>query len=382
MVKPIELTVEIAARPEAVFAAMTDPARMPRWLPHTEAIEDPSGQVGEAGTTFIQRASAAIRRPGSTIAAAPDRSWHLRLDGFGERVDAIFRLEERIASTRVRFEARVQNGPALLAPLLNRLGSGLDRRSWSEALTRLKDEVERAAADIRAGTVYSLDSRAGIIRVGQVLAADDRHAHLRLYAQRFTKRPQRNNLTALRLDLPGHYGEIQPLTPTLKGAVRGRSPVTWLLADGGFGLAHIPVTRAALDAAAPVPLFDAGVTEDHLVPVTAWRIRQGRPFGEAPEPMIGAYLSVVRQEHGFGVMKLLRSEELGAHVRLYGTIFEERPTTIDELSLEPPVAPSDHLALTHPSLARWRPEFLAMAVVQPDELIGYEAWRRAKGGFT
>jgi uncharacterized protein YndB with AHSA1/START domain len=179
-VRPIEIEIEISAPAGAVFAAMTDPGRMPRWLPHTEAIEAPSGPIADAGTTFLQRGAPGIRRPGATVAADPPRSWHLRLAGFGERVDVTFRLEEVAGSTRLRAVADVQNGPAFLAPLLDRLASGLDRASWSSALARLKAEVARTPSAIRIGTVYSLDSGAGVFRIGQVLASTERHVHLRL----------------------------------------------------------------------------------------------------------------------------------------------------------------------------------------------------------
>jgi len=179
-----------------------------------------------------------------------------------------------------------------------------------------------------------------------------------------------------------HYGEIQPLAPTITGLARGRAGVAWLLADGGFGLPHLPVTLTALDSVAPSRLFDAGVAEEHLVPVSAWVTRNGRAFGEAPEPVIGAYLSVALEEGGFGIMKLLRREELGVHVRLYGGVLDERPTAVDERWLGSVAPRFEHMALTHPSLGRWRPEFLAMAMVEPDELIGYETWKRAKGGFA
>jgi len=315
----------------------------------------------------------------------------------GERVDAMFRLEERAASTRVRLEARIQNGPAILAPMLNRLGAGLDRKTWSGALERLKAEVERAPAAVQPGSVYSLDSRAGIFRIGQLLSANEGHAHVRLFEQRFTKRPERNDLAELRLGRPGHYAEIQPLGPTLKSAMRGGPSVGWLLADGGFGLAHVPLTRIAFDDAAPTPLFRAGIIEEHVAPVAAWRARNGSAFGETPGPMIGAYFSVFFGTHGYGVTKLLRFEPPGVHVRVYSTIFETRPTVIDEMSLETePLDPSHvmagrpspepfgmgHLALSHPNFARWQPEFLAMALVDPDELIGYQEWKLAKGSYT
>ncbi len=395
--KPIELEIEIAAAPAAVFAAMTEPSRMARWLPQTEAIEDPSGPIAEAGATFTQRAGPGIRRPGGTVAADPPSSWHLRMAGYGERVDALFRLEEAAGSTRLRLEARVNNGPAILAPVFNRLSFGLDRRIWSGALGRLKAEVERAPAAVHAGGVYSLDSRAGIFRVGQVLAADERAAHVRLYAQRFKKRPERGDLAELRLGRPGHYAEIQPLSPTFKGALAQVPKISWLLADGGFGMAHVPVSRVAFDDAEPMPLFDAGVAADHLAPIAAWQARGGRVFGEAPEPAVGAYLSVVVEGHGFGVMKLLQSELLGVHVRLYSNVFAERPASVDEGSLvsrpldlahviagRPSTEPFavGHLAISHPAFARWQPEVVSMTTVDPDELLGYEEWKLAKGGYT
>lgn len=394
--RPIELEVEIDAAPEAVFAAMTDPGRMARWLPQTEAIEDPSGPIGVAGATFTQRGAPGIRRPGGTVSADPPRSLHLRMSGYAERVDALFRLDDMAGSTRLLLEARVNNGPAILAPVVNRVSFGLDRRLWSGALARLKAEVERPQAVVHVGSVYSLDSRAGIFRVGQLLAANDRHAHLRLYAQQFKKRPTRGDLAELRLGRPGHYAEIQPLGPTFRGAMTGGSSNAWLLADGGFGLAHVPITRAAFDDAAPMPLFDAAIADDHLAAIDDWMHDGGRAFGEAPEPVVGAYLSVVREGSGFGIVKLLRFELAGVHVRQYSNVFAERPASVDERSLE--LRPPDpaalgagrpvpgpfgigHLPLSHPTFARWKPELVALALVHPDELLGYEEWKLAKGGF-
>ena len=396
VVRPIELEVEIAAAPVEVFAALTDPARMARWLPQTEGIEDPSGPLGEAGATFIQRGAPGIRRPGGTVEADPPRSLHLRMAGYGERVDARFRLDEVAGSTRLRLDARVSNGPALLAPLVNRLSFGLDRRLWSGALARLKAEVERSPAPIHVGSVYSLDSRAGIVRVGQLLECDERHAHLRLYAQRFKQRPQRGDLAELRIRRPDHYGEIQPLGPTLKGAIDSRPKIGWLLADGGFGLAHLPVSRGAFDDAEPIPLFDAGIVADYLTPVAAWQAQGRAAFGESPEPTVGAYMSILLDGHGFGIVKLLRSEFLGVHVRLYSNAFAVRPSSVDEASLEsrppdlapvaialPPAEPFaiGHLPLSHVAFARWKPELVALTLVDPSELLGYEEWKLAKGAF-
>jgi hypothetical protein len=392
-VKPIQLEVVIDAPPESVFSAMTDPARMPRWLPTTEAIEDPSGPIGAPGASFTQKGAPGFRRPGRTIAASPPSAWRIELVGFGERVDADFHLDDLAGSTRVRLEARVDNGPALLRPLMNRLGSGLDRRSWNGALTRLKTEVERPTVPVGHGTVYSMNTGAGVFRIGQVIDADDRYAHLRLYAQRFGKRPDRSRLTELRIERPGHYGEIQPLSPTIMGAVARGPRIGWLLVDGGFGLPHVPMTRRAFDDAMPEALLNAAVADEQLFMVDEWRHRGGSAFGEAAEPSVGAYLSVARGRGGFGVVKLLHSEQLGVHVRVYDNVFTERPSVIDERDLDWPQASSvtgrsvsepfaiGHLPISHSAFARWEPEIVSLTLVDHEELLGYEEWKLAKGGF-
>jgi hypothetical protein len=179
--------------------------------------------------------------------------------------------------------------------------------------------------------------------------------------------------------------------------MRGSRGAAWLLADGGLGLPHAPVTRDAFDNAEPMPMLDAAVADAHLAPVTAWQRRGGQAFGEAPGPGVGAYLSIVFEGYGFGIVKLLRLEFLGIHIRLYSNTFAERPVEIDEASLEsrpldlahamagePSPVPfaMRHLALSHASFARWQPEFVAMALVDPDEFLGYEEWKLAKGTYT
>jgi len=400
-VSRFELEQEISAPLDAVFAALTDATRLPRWLPNTEAIEEVSGPLTSAGTTFIQRGAPGIRRPGGTVASDPPRLWQVRMTGFGERVDATFRLEPGGEDvTRLRLSADVRNGPAFLAPLLDRAVSRLDQRVWRKALMNLRAELERPPAQLQVGAVYSLDSGAGIFRVGQLLDLDDGHVHVRLYQQRFGRRPSRTDLAPLGLGRPNHYADIQPLRPGVKAVVAGSPTVPWLLLDGGFGLPHVPLTRRAFDDAAPVELFKAGVTVALMEPIAAWHGRNGGAFGETPSPGVGAYVSVVLQGFGFGfgIVKLLRWEAQGVHVRVFSNSLEERPTTMSEASLEsrpldlaaatagrPPSEPIaiGHLPLTHASFAGWQPEFLSMTLVDPEELRGYEEWVEAgQGRFT
>lgn len=164
---------------------------------------------------------------------------------------------------------------------------------------------------------------------------------------------------------------------------------------------HFPMTGLEFDSAAPRSMLHASIGEADLAPLAAWRGRAGTAFGETPGPRIGAYFSiatdpVTTSTVGFQVVKLLRGQFRGVHLRMYSSVFPERPTAIDEAGLEsrPPdlalVAagrPSPepfaigHIPLSHRAFVELQPEFIQMALVDPDELLGFEEWRLAKGGF-
>lgn len=168
-----------------------------------------------------------------------------------------------------------------------------------------------------------------------------------------------------------------------------------LLLDGGYGLPHMPMTTEEFDSAVPQPLVAVELPLDHRESVAAWRARGGSAFGEPRGPSVGALFSVVGSDNHFGVVKLLRSELRGVHVRVYSNQFDERPAVVAEADLEirafnPGGFPGDkagapfgvgHLPLSHASFAAWKPEFISMAIVDPDELLGYGEWKLAKGGY-
>ncbi len=132
-----------------------------------------------------------------------------------------------------------------------------------------------------------------------------------------------------------------------------------------------------------------------------WPFRRGgTAFGDAPSATVGGLFSVLLQALGpdalgFGVVKLMRQQVRGVHVRVYSNMYVERPLAIDETSLmsrpadltgpadAPPSEPIaiGHIPLRHGTFAAWQPEFIATSLVDPDELIGYEQWKVAKGGF-
>ena len=397
------LETNIAADREVVFATLTDVERMPRWLIATEAIEDASGPIDVAGTTFVQKGAPGIRRPGATVASDPPERWHLRLVGMGERVDAVFTLAAGNTTTHVTLEMDVRNGPAIVGPVLERLGGWrLDRRQWQSSLKHLKAEAERLRVAPTSGALYSLQG-GGWIRVGQVLDVDDRCVHLRLLSGVTKARPTSIDELGLDRRRPRDQFAIRTLDPALRSAAAFvMSGSEAALADGGFGLAHLPVTHRQFDNASPQLIGEVELPSDAADRVEAWQRRNGAAFGETPSPRTGAYFSVALQGMGldaigFGVVKVLHSQFRGVHLRSYSNIFVERPARIGEELLEsrpldlrliergeplvnPPAMP--HLALTHASFGNWKPEFVEMTVVDPEELIAYEEWKLAKGRYT
>jgi uncharacterized protein YndB with AHSA1/START domain len=399
-----ELAVTVAATQEVVFAGLTDPTRMPRWLPITEAVEEVSGSLAEAGTTFVQKGAPGIRRPGGVVACDPPRQWHARLVGMGERVDLRFTLEDIDGATRLTLDADIKNSPPILGPLLDRLGAArIDRRMWRAAVENLKRELERDTVVPLVGAMYALRG-GGHVRVGQVIDIDERCVHLRIFPGRWKTAPRSEAELHDRPRRPKDQFAIAPMQRTMRESVslalRGSDA---LLADGGFGVGHMPLTLAEFDAAAAEPL-DLPAPPVDVGGVRAWRERGGAAFGDARPPRVGAYFSVALQPMGveaigFGVVKLLHSQFRGAHVRVYSNVFLQRPAAIDEEALEsrgldleslrgaePPPSPTaplaiGHLPVSHAAFAAWQPEFVEMALVDPEELLGYEEWKLAKGGF-
>jgi len=394
-----ELTVTIAAGQETVFAALTDPDRMPRWLPFTEKIESVSGPLAEAGATFTQRGAPGIRRPAGVVSSEPPTSWHLRLAGFGERADLRFELSADGHSTRLHLEATVKNGPRVIGPLLDHLGANrLDRRVWRSGLDNLKAVLEREQIVVQIGAIYSL-AGGGHVRVGQVLGTDDRCVHLRLFAGRWKARPASSDALSFEASKPKDHFAIRPLDRTVRSATLAQRGSDAVLADGGFGLAHVPMTHDEFRHAEPAPVGEADLPAGSEARVAAWRQRGCAAFGDPHPPRTGAYYSVLLQAMGveaigFGIVKLLHSQFRGVHLSVYSNVLAERPVVLDEhalvrrpvdlgaisRALSEPLA-VHHVPLTHASFASWRPEFVAMALVDPEELLPFEEWKLAKGGF-
>jgi hypothetical protein len=132
----------------------------------------------------------------------------------------------------------------------------------------------------------------------------------------------------------------------------------------------------------------AGVLILALVAVggAVWALR----IGGGPAVQTGGIYSVVVGDGQYGVVKVLKVDAREArlsvlHVRLYKGRWPERPTQIDPATLTVgSIADADaglgHLPLSLRVFATWRPRLIMVVDVRPEELDGYEEWRKANGG--
>lgn len=120
-----------------------------------------------------------------------------------------------------------------------------------------------------------------------------------------------------------------------------------------------------------------------------------RPF------RVGGFYSVVVDDRGFGVARVLAAGRGAVHVRVYSNRYGERPIAVDPAELflaaardfsdaalnatgpheraDPGAFAIGHVPLRPGSFAEWRPRLIAIEPVHADELEGYRAWRLDRG---
>ena len=103
----------------------------------------------------------------------------------------------------------------------------------------------------------------------------------------------------------------------------------------------------------------------------------------------GGLYSVEGDNGGFSMVKILKLDSAGVHIRAYSNRFSKRPTDIDVSTLymaginrkPDEELGMGHLPLSRESFSGWRPELIRVVPVEPTELEGYEIWKEAKGGY-
>ncbi len=108
-----------------------------------------------------------------------------------------------------------------------------------------------------------------------------------------------------------------------------------------------------------------------------------------PDWKEGGLYSVEAEKSGFSIVKILKLDAAGVHIRAYSNRFPQRPNDIDASTLY--MAGIDrkpdeelgmgHLPLSRESFSEWKPILMKVVPVEPAELEGYEMWKDAKGGY-
>lgn len=114
-------------------------------------------------------------------------------------------------------------------------------------------------------------------------------------------------------------------------------------------------------------------------------------FAGSSKPKLseGAIYSMPAEKGGYAIIKILKLDDHGVHVRLYSNNFSERPRRVDESSLY--LAGIDrklgetlgmgHAPISRKSFETWKAEFVQESNVSDEELEGYNMWKEAEGGY-
>jgi hypothetical protein len=91
----------------------------------------------------------------------------------------------------------------------------------------------------------------------------------------------------------------------------------------------------------------------------------------------------------YSVLKILKLDDQGVHVRIFSNQFSSPPSKVDESALF--MAGVDHkpnetLGMGHTPLSKksfegWKTTFFQQSTVKEEELEGYRMWAEAKGGY-
>ena len=108
-----------------------------------------------------------------------------------------------------------------------------------------------------------------------------------------------------------------------------------------------------------------------------------------PAYVVGGLYSTPHEDGKYAVIKILKIDPEGVHLRMYSNTFAERPHDVDESKLymagvdhKPDEALGmGHAPISKSSFATWGAELIKVVSVREDELEGYKMWVEAKGGY-
>jgi hypothetical protein len=96
-----------------------------------------------------------------------------------------------------------------------------------------------------------------------------------------------------------------------------------------------------------------------------------------------------RKDGSYSVLKILKIDDQGVHVRLYSNQFAEPPKKVDETTLHMAglhQKPNENLGIGHMPISKksfvtWHATFVQQCTVSEEELDGYKVWLDDKGGY-
>ena len=103
----------------------------------------------------------------------------------------------------------------------------------------------------------------------------------------------------------------------------------------------------------------------------------------------GGLYSHLDEDGRYGVLKVLKIDDGGVHLRLYSNRFASHPASVDELKLfmaginDKPAQPlgMGHIPVSRRSFSTWKIRLIQTSSVSEEELDGYRMWEEAQGGY-
>ncbi|MEC7118600.1 MAG: hypothetical protein VXW65_01685 [Pseudomonadota bacterium] len=109
---------------------------------------------------------------------------------------------------------------------------------------------------------------------------------------------------------------------------------------------------------------------------------------DAIELREGSLYVVPQESRQLKVLKVLKLDSHGAHIRMYSNLLDDFPDEIDQTMLW--IAGRDdlgaelgmgHLPISYQTLSAWGLRRIQHGHVSEDELEGYHVWQEAEGGY-
>ena len=108
-----------------------------------------------------------------------------------------------------------------------------------------------------------------------------------------------------------------------------------------------------------------------------------------PTYIEGGIYSVPAEKGGYAVVKILKLDDGGVHLRMYSNVFRERPRAVDTAKLYMAGInhkPTEQLGMGHATISKasfrtWGAEFIQSETVRSEELDGYRMWKESGGGY-